>query len=145
MYKSVSIINRYLCPCMKKAAILCITAFYLLLTTGMFVCLVHCAAENFIAGPEMATAMPMNHHGMSCCKQSKRDCSKTHGNYIVKENIKPSTVLQFTQTTLPAPQLQLGDLIVAATFAQVTLPQQTKAPPDKSGRAIIIQNHSFLI
>jgi len=130
---------------MKKAAVLSITAFYLLLTTGMFVCLVHCAAENVVAAPEMAMTMPMSHHGMDCCKQSKKDCTKTHASFVVKENIKPATELQFTQTALPAPRLQSGDFIVAAPFVQVTSPQQTKAPPDKSGKAIIIQNHSFLI
>jgi len=130
---------------MKKAAVLNIAAFYLLLTTGMFVCMVHCAAENFIAEPEMAMTMPMKHHGMDCCKQNKKDCTKTHGSFVIKENIKPASEVHFTQTALPAPHLQFGDLIVAVPFTQVTLPQQTKAPPDKSGRAIIIQNHSFLI
>lgn len=130
---------------MKKAAVLSIAAFYLLLTTGMFVCLVHCAAENIIAAPEMVMTMPMNHHGMDCCKQSKKDCTKTHGSFVVKENIKPATEVHFTQTALPVPHLQLTAFVVAGPFTQVTLPQQTKAPPDRSGKAIIIQNHSFLI
>jgi len=130
---------------MKKAAVLSITAFYLLLTTGMFVCLVHCAAENFVAAPEMAMPMPMNNHGMDCCKKAKNDCTKKHGSFIVKENLKPATEVQFSQTALPAPQLQFGEFIVAIPFVQVTLPLQNKAPPDKSGRAIIIQNHSLLI
>lgn len=130
---------------MKKAAVLSITAFYLLLTTGMFVCLVHCAAENVVAAPEMAMTMPMSYHGMDCCKKSKKDCTKTHGSFVVKENIKPATEVQFTQTALAAPPLQLGDFIVAAPFVQATSQRQTKAPPDKSGKAIIIQNHSFLI
>jgi len=128
---------------MKKAAVLSITTFYLLLTTGMFVCMIHCAAENAVAGPEMS--MPMNNHGMDCCKKAKSDCTKKHGSFIVKENLKPATDVQFSQTALPATYLQFGEFIVAIPFVQVTLPLQNKAPPDKSGRAIIIQNHSFLI
>lgn len=128
---------------MKKAAVLSITAFYLLLTTGMFVCMVHCTAASFASTPVMP--MAMGHHDMACCKQSKKDCSKKHSNYVIKENIKPATEVQFAQIAVPAPQLQLANFAIVTPFVQVILPQQTKAPPDKSGRAIIIQNHSFLI
>jgi len=127
---------------MKKAAVLSITAFYLLLTTGMFVCMVHCTAENMVAKPAMT--MLMDHHGKDCCKND-HDCGKKHGNYVIKENIKTATEVQFAQTALPTPRFELAGFVVTVPFVQTTLPQQTKAPPDKSGRAIIIQNHSFLI
>jgi len=126
---------------MKKAAILSITAFYLLLTTGMFVCAVHRAAKSIAAKPEMA----MGNHNKDCCKNDGKDCSKKHGNYVIKENIKPATEVQFMQTALPVPHLQFRDFVAAVHLVQVTLPQQTKAPPDRSGKAIIIQNHTFLI
>lgn len=127
---------------MKKAAILSITAFYLLLTTGMFVCMIHCTAENIVA--KSAMAMSMGHRGKDCCKNN-HDCGKKHGNYVIKENIKPVTEVQFAQTALQAPRFELICFLVTAPFVQTTLLRQTKAPPDKSGRAIITKNRSFLI
>ena len=128
---------------MKKAAILSITAFYLLLTTGMFVCMVHCTAGNMLTKPAMA--MAMGHRDKDCCKDNKKDCCKKHGIYVIKENIKPATELQFAQTAILIHHFELADFLLSTPLVQNTLVEQTKAPPNKSGRAIIIQNHTFLI
>lgn len=38
---------------MRRFGAFTLAAFYLLLTTGMFVCLVHCGAEYFLEHPGM--------------------------------------------------------------------------------------------
>ena len=75
---------------MKNIAILLLTSFYLLITTGIFVCAVHCSAEALTA----KSSMKMQHH--SCCakmdhrKENKGSgCCKKHGAFLVKENLKP--------------------------------------------------------
>ena len=135
---------------MKKAAILSIAAFYLLLTTGMFVCIVHCAGERFFK-PQMAMQM-MGHHS-SNSKHHKHntetndcDCCNKHGNFVIKENIKPATVS--IQSPMPAFIVQPFNYIpVTPQYATLNIFKSLcgKAPPNLSGKAISIQLHSLQI
>jgi len=123
---------------MKKAAILSLAAFYLFLTTGMFVCAIHCSAEKFFAKPEMQMAgMHKNCKGCDCCHR--------HGNFIVKENLKPGVDLQFTQAVAIIPQIQLADFILRFPVRQQSISGYANAPPGKSGKTIVIQFRSLLI
>jgi hypothetical protein len=133
---------------MKKAAILSIATFYLLLTTGMFVCLIHCAGESFFQ-PKMAMQgmNPETHHGQQhkhCGKNC--DCCNKHGDYVIKENIKPSVLdVQISQVAvLPR---QFDYIFVAALYPALNVLslQYGKAPPGLSGKAISIQLHSLQI
>jgi len=124
---------------MKKAAILSITAFYLLLTTGMFVCMIHCAAKNLVKEPAMKMAGSMRHDGKNC------DCCKKHTNYIIKENLKPATDTQYAQMALLITHFEIAGFLLNTPVVKNASWQESNAPPNKSGKTIIIQNHSFLI
>lgn len=135
---------------MKKAAILSIAAFYLLLTTGMFVCLIHCAGES-IFQPKMAM-QAMNHdddhHGkhQHNTKDKDCDCCKKHGNYVIKENIKPAAVdFQGPQLAIISPLFTYT--ATAACFSSASLPELKygKAPPGLSGKFISIKLRSLQI
>jgi hypothetical protein len=134
---------------MKKAAILSIAAFYLLLTTGMFVCMVHCAAESFFQ-PKMA----MHNAGHDDCdtKQHKhgakdKDCAccNKHGNYTIKENIKPALDFQAPQVAVIFHQFNYTSLKAQYPAVNRLVMQYGKAPPGVSGKSISIQLHSLQI
>jgi len=130
---------------MKKAAIFSMAAFYLLLTTGMFVCIVHCAAESMVKKPAMAMAHNHSHQSKKHRNSSGCDCCKQHGAYVVKENLKPGFDYQFSPTAVL--------IAFAVPEGLFTTKQQltnycwadTKAPPGKSGRALSIQLRSLQI
>ena len=133
---------------MKKAAIFSITAFYLLLTTGMFVCIVHCAAEKFLTKPAMTMAgADMHMHGAKkhCDDGKDCDCCKKHGTYVVKENLKPSFELQFTQTAVLVHQQLIVGYINYNVSISHALWFNGKAPPGKSGRSISILFRSLQV
>jgi bacterioferritin-associated ferredoxin len=131
---------------MKKAAVFSMAAFYLLLTTGMFVCIVHCAAESMVKKPAMAMAHNHDHQPKKHCGNgSGCDCCKQHGAYVVKENLKPGFNYQFSPTAvLIAFAVPEG---LFTTKQQVTnyCWTDTKAPPGKSGKALSIQLRSLQI
>jgi hypothetical protein len=135
---------------MKKAAILSIAAFYLLLTTGMFVCMVHCAGQSFFQ-PKMAM-QAMNHeeHQGKQHKHSPKDkdcdCCKKHGNYVIKENIKPGTIaLQSPQMAVILREFNYTPLPDQYPALNTFTPRHGKAPPGLSGKAISIRLHSLQI
>jgi len=129
---------------MKRAAVFSMAAFYLLLTTGMFVCIVHCAAESMVKKPAMA--MEHSHQSKKQCSHgSDCGCCKQHGEYVVKENLKPGFDYQFSPTAVL--------IAFAVPEGLFTTKQQltnycwadTKAPPGKSGKALSIQLRSLQI
>ncbi|MDP9078479.1 MAG: hypothetical protein M3O71_13685 [Bacteroidota bacterium] len=130
---------------MKKAAVLCITAFYLLLTTGMFVCMVHCAAENLVKEPAMQMTKSMHHDGKGCAEKKNCDCCKKHGNFVIKENLKPATDIQYAQAAIVIPRFEIAGFILSTPVIQNSSWHESNAPPNRSGKTIIIQNQSFLI
>ena len=128
---------------MKKAAILSITAFYLLLTTGMFVCLVHCSAESIVGEPAMEMAS-MHHHGHS--KGDKDcDCCKKHGNFVIKENLKPGYDVQFSQVAVLIPHNSFAYFIFNTPIHSYAAWNDKDPPAVKSGRTRLIQLRSLLI
>jgi hypothetical protein len=130
---------------MKKAAILSITAFYLLLTTGMFVCVVHCAAESLVTKPDMHMAKSMEHHGKDDACKKDSDCCKKHGNYIIKENIKPAIDVQYAQTAILIHHFEIAAFLLNTPAFRNTSWEESNAPPGRSGKTISIQNCSLLI
>ncbi|MGZ3874798.1 MAG: hypothetical protein ACXVJD_17900 [Mucilaginibacter sp.] len=126
---------------MKRLAILSITAFYLLLTTGMFVCVVHCAAENLGTKPAMSMAGAKKH----CAEKKDCDCCKKHGSFIIKESTRPAADLQFAQTAILIRHAEIPGFLLNASFDQDKPLHESNAPPGRSGRFILIQNRSLLI
>lgn len=75
---------------MKKIGALSFAAFYLMLTTGLFVCLLHCAMASSFT-PENTT-LHQESKGVSGTMVLDKDCDccEHHGEYAVKENAKTS-------------------------------------------------------
>jgi hypothetical protein len=134
---------------MKKAAILSIAAFYLLLTTGMFVCIIHCAGES-VFQPKMAM-QAMNHEDHHSkhqhnAKDKDCDCCKKHGNYVIKENIKPATVdLQVPQSAALIQQFKYTAVNTGYPSVYTPALPYGKSPPGISGKLIAIKLRSLQI
>lgn len=129
---------------MKKVAVFSMAAFYLLLTTGMFVCMVHCAAQSLVKKPAMVMEhrhQPKKHcaHGSDC------GCCKQHGEYVVKENLKPGFDYQFSPTAVLAPYAIPQGLFTPKQQLTNYSWTDIKAPPGKSGKALSIQLRSLQI
>lgn len=139
---------------MKKAAAIGMASFYLLLTTGMFVCLAHCSAEYFFL-PRMAmhdthgcdkqkTETTANHNDKKC-NDKDCGCCKKHGSFVVKENLKTDTGSQYAPVALSAYRplfayyLNEPPVVIETNFVY------GKAPPGKSGKCISIQFRSLQI
>lgn len=125
--------------------------FYLLLSTGMFVCIVHCSAESLICKSDNSMAgigMSMHCH-KKCCNHTAggtdSGCSKQHGTFVIKENLKPGFELQFLQTgalnNKPITAFNLSSCIKSGN----RLFAEGKAPPGKSGKWLSINFHSLQI
>jgi hypothetical protein len=130
---------------MKRAAILILCAFYILLSSGMYVCAVHCSIEKLVAKPsaQMACTKP-------CCKQSascgQQDCAKKHGSFTISENVKPGYQVSFNLLLLTLqPVILPGYQSNTVLFIHNISLANSKAWPDIYGRALTIQFRSLLI
>jgi hypothetical protein len=134
---------------MKKAAILSIAAFYLLLTTGMYVCILHCTAEYFVR-PKIAMHDDCDeaHEGKEhkpCKDNDGCDCCKKHGAYVIKENIKPANDFQSVQVAVAIDHPVIVNFIQEYPAAITLVWTDSHAPPWKSGKDISIQFRSLQI
>jgi hypothetical protein len=89
------------------------------------------------------------HHGKQqkhACKDKDCDCCKKHGNYVIKENIKPALIDVQTPMVAVFPR-QFNYTPVAAPYPVVNVLslQYGKAPPGVSGKALSIQLRSLQI
>jgi hypothetical protein len=128
---------------MKRIAILSLTAFYLLLTTGMFVCTMHCSAESLMTKVPMQMSSKKTDH----CKNDKDcDCCKKHSSFVIKENLKPDFTIQFGQQPISTiPTQYLINYRAIETITTATAQINGKAPPGKTGHFISILFCSLLI
>jgi hypothetical protein len=128
---------------MKKAAVIVMAAFYLLLTTGMFVCILHCTANVFVSKPLMV--MDNAPSSKKECTKHNCDCCKKHGEYVIKENLKPAPIAQFSPVavliTYATPQGRFTPKQRLTNYAWAHI----KAPPGISGKAKSIQLRSLQI
>lgn len=76
---------------MKKIGALCFAAFYLMLTTGLFVCLLHCVMASGFSMEDMAVHQESKVVTGTVVLDKDCDCCEHHGEYTVKENAKTST------------------------------------------------------
>jgi hypothetical protein len=136
---------------MKKAAILSIAAFYLLLTTGMFVCILHCTTEYFLQ-PQLAMHDD-DHDGHEAYGHGKHkhgcgegcDCCNKHDNYVIKENIKPGLDFPASQVTIITLYQTLINIDANSPDIYRIAWHKSNAPPGFSGKSIIIKYRSILI
>jgi hypothetical protein len=134
---------------MKRTAVLSIAAFYLLLTTGMYVCILHCTAEYFIH-PKIAMHDDCDeaHEGKEhkpCKDKDSCDCCKKHGAYVIKENIKPAADFQYLQFAVTIDHPVIVNFIQVYPAATTLVWTNSHAPPWKSGKDISIQFRSLQI
>lgn len=130
----------------KKTAALSLAAFYLLLTTGMFVCLMHCATESVMAKPGMQMAGMSDHQHKSHCDTGQGcDCCKHHGSFVIKENLKPGFDYQVGQQIVLLPQFVPGEYISRMEVTDILLQIDDDSPPWVSGKALSIKLRSLRI
>jgi len=140
---------------MKKFAIGSIAAFYLLLTTGMFVCIVHCAG-NYFFHPQIALhddhdedheANEEHHHQKEKDCKGDKDCSccNKHDNFVIKENFKPGLDFHTPEIAILTCHSFFVNLITDYPVIRLSAWQQSNAPPGVSGKSIIIKFRTLLI
>lgn len=76
--------------CMKKIGALSFAAFYLMLTTGLFVCLLHCAMASSFSLEDTTAHQEAKIVTGTVVLDKDCDCCEHHGEYAVKENAKTS-------------------------------------------------------
>ncbi|HZY36957.1 MAG TPA: hypothetical protein VFE53_09930 [Mucilaginibacter sp.] len=130
---------------MKRTAIFTLTAFYLLLTSGTFVCAVHCSLARLEVQPEMQMAGTPS-CSKPCCADKQHNCTKKHGNFSIKENIQPGYSIR-----MHMPLLTLNYSPYALPYTSQIIQQPSgiisragKAPPG-SGKLTAITFRSLLI
>src|SRR5438067_1480747 len=138
---------------MKKIIALAFIAFYLLLTTGAYACLLHCTTGYFFA--QLATVGQVNHthssarksqHKDDNCKSDNCDCCYRHGTYVVKENFNPGFDFQFTigQAAIILPVNTHFFCLPLVVTKSKNWPKAT-GPPFVASRRIYITNRTLLI
>lgn len=143
---------------MKKQAAIFMAAFYLLLTTGMYVCVVSCGSSHlreFLAANVSSVSHSHDEKQNHCQDESKKDCDgnedcsccKKHGDYIVKENIKPDSTFQLLEIPVVAERTRY--LVFCDDYSSVTTtnewPKIHAPPPPGISAPIFIKLHSLLI
>ncbi|OOQ61982.1 hypothetical protein [Mucilaginibacter pedocola] len=147
---------------MKRTAVIGFAAFYLMLTTGMFVCIVHCLARDVFkvvanaaqhqshSKPNMAIAhlgKQQDHHKKEPCTSGKDcKCCDQHGSYVVKENIKPSLdPVKFQLTALKPSSIYQLSVFQTNYHLATNLWTDSHAPPGPAGITYLIQIRTLLI
>lgn len=139
---------------MRKLCALGLTTFYLLLTTGVYACLLHCTTEYLSShlGKVQEIHQSDQDHGKGQekdeddCRSGDCDCCYHHGVYVVKENFSPAFDFQFSiahVALVPLSQLHFFYIpqIVKKT---VTWPRAT-GPPFLFSEPLYISNRTLLI
>lgn len=150
---------------MRKSGALSMAAFYLLLTTGTFVCLLHCTGAYFLSNPQFsfqehhehendADHDDDHHHGTGDSRHHKKlctdgkdcNCCDKHGNYVIKENLNYASASQLTAlhfAVLPLSYQQFS-ILPSISGTLITWPHTTD-PPGASKPPLYIYNRSLLI
>ena len=134
---------------MKKQCALFLTTFYLVLTTGLYACLAHCAIE-FIG-----TKAGLIHNVIENSKKSAKDdgpcddyckCCYHHGVYVVQENYSTDDIFHFVHSK---PVILAKETILVAytpniPHVEVKWPRAT-GPPNGLIAKLYISYRSILI
>ncbi|HCN85110.1 MAG TPA: hypothetical protein DIT07_16055 [Sphingobacteriaceae bacterium] len=141
---------------MKKIGALSIAAFYLLLTTGMYVCILHCAGDYFLKSHEKEEhsyaaesdnhkSESNDHEEKSCGDNENCVCCNTHGQFAIKENTPPATNIHFTAIALLVNTSEFTDLFISSReITSITWPKGN-APPIGLKEPLYISYRSLLI
>ncbi|WP_276347963.1 hypothetical protein [Daejeonella sp. JGW-45] len=143
---------------MKKSAAIFMAAFYLLLITGGYACIISCGSNDLM---EFVTSNDSSndhsHNGKEKHSEAKSEkhcdgdedcsCCKKHGNYSVKENIKPDTNFQILELPAIAINYRFGTFSTIYSFQPTAneWPKNHAPPPPGTSAPIFIKLHSLLI
>ncbi len=140
---------------MKKAAALSFATFYLFLTTGMFVCFVSCGTQSLMELASDPTTKSHHHNEEKAHCKEKTDnhcdgdedcsCCKQHGNYSVKENIKPDINFQFLEIPIIAENSRYLFSFISYSFESTDTWPKSNSPPYFLKEPLYISFHSLLI
>ncbi|RZL19356.1 MAG: hypothetical protein EOO89_03565 [Pedobacter sp.] len=140
---------------MKKYAALIMAALYLLLTTGMYVCVLSCGTNQLVQLVKANSGLQK--HGEkhnTCHEESEKNCNgnedcsccKKHGEFSVKENIKSDSTFELVK--IPA----ISELIPDFPFMDdyqleiaAKLSKKNAHPPPGLSPPIYIKTKSLLI
>ncbi|CAM4205526.1 MULTISPECIES: hypothetical protein [Pedobacter] len=140
---------------MRKAYAISFAVFYLLLTTGMFVCIVHCAGE-YLLEPQASNnhhnkaksheeAKPHTHKEKPCSKEKDCECCDQHGQYAISENIQNSSSPFFTAFAILTYPTGFKDLFIFRKEKKSMDWPKGNAPPGLLKTPLYISNCTFLI
>lgn len=139
---------------MTKICAFCVTAFYLILTSGQYECILHCTADYLFS--EKTTVAKTKQPEADNKKDADEDsdgkcgadctCCYHHGTYIVRENFNAFVDFQLSaiQIYLAPPSTDKVYFIPKIIKSSVDWPRAT-GPPFISGTSIYIANQTFLI
>lgn len=93
---------------MRNRTIIGIAAFYLLLSTGMFTCILGCGTQSVVRLFTFVPSQERHHSDQQHDHESKKECKgtadcpccKKHKNFRVKVNIKPDLQPEVPQVPL---------------------------------------------
>ena len=141
---------------MKRNAAIVLAAFYLLLSTGMYVCTFSCGSNYLI---NVFTFPPFQTHdhdqsATSNYQEKEKDCKgdndcpccKKHGDYTIKENLRPSVDVQFPEIPLTLENIVRSNFQRGYYYVfETTLWPKNHAPPFGNPTSVYIKIHSLLI
>lgn len=136
---------------MKKVSAIGFAAFYLLLTTGLYVCILHCTTDYLLGtyGKEInAHSEKSGKHEekkKDCDKDENCSCCNEHGQYAVKENILISSKIYATAINIAIFHADIpGRLGSYKEVTAITWPHGN-APPSVLKQPLYISYRSLLI
>jgi len=141
---------------MRKTYAISFAVFYLLLTTGMFVCIVHCAGE-YLLKPQVSNthhieetkshveAKAHTHKKEPCSKNKDCDCCDQHGQYTISENIQNSSSPFFTAIAILTYPTGFKDLFIFHKEEKSIDWPKGNAPPGFLKTPLYISNRTLLI
>lgn len=148
---------------MKKFSAVSFAAFYLLLTTGLYVCILHCTADYFLGAHDKQVVRHVEksdhhqeksgHHDEKSGETEKKECGKdadcsccnTHGQYAVKENVPASPKIHVAIAIISLDYGKVSSSLVSPVgITAITWPHGN-APPFSLKEPLYISHRSLLI
>lgn len=141
---------------MRKTCAISFAAFYLLLTTGMYVCILHCAGEYLFKQQvsdnhhskdvkSHTESKPHSHEKEPCSKDKDCKCCDEHGQYAINENIQTAGSPFFSAIAILTFPTNFNNLFIFQSEAKSMGWPKANAPPDNLKIPLYISNRTLLI
>jgi len=134
---------------MKKNWAISFATFYLLLSTGLYVCILHCAGENLFKPKEreVYSKAGKSHEDEKapCSKDKDCKCCSKHGQYVISENVKTTSSLLFAEVAVLNVQNSFNELFISQVEVNSVSWPKGNAPPGRQKIPLYISNRTLLI